>query len=112
MAGESEFFRQRFGRRGRASRRCDSLARGEALLAPAVTRSVIEEFTRIPQSRSETTPVEVSELTPREREVLELLIRGLSNTEICRSLVISDATARPMWLGSCRNLACATGSKS
>ena len=74
------------------------IARGEALLAPAITRSVIEEFARMPQRRSSDDPAdhpaEVSELTPREREVLGLLARGLSNTEICRSLVISDATAK------------------
>jgi DNA-binding NarL/FixJ family response regulator len=70
------------------------VARGEALLAPAITRSVIEEFARMPQVRHANTPAEVSTLTPREREVLDLLVRGLSNTEICRSLVISDATAK------------------
>jgi len=70
------------------------VARGEALLAPAVTRSVIEEFARMPQPRRANLAAEVSELTPREREVLDLLVRGLSNTEICRSLVISDATAK------------------
>jgi len=70
------------------------VARGEALLAPAVTRSVIEEFARMPQVRHASAPTEVSALTPREREVLDLLVRGLSNTEICRALVISDATAK------------------
>jgi len=70
------------------------IARGEALLAPAITRSVIEEFARMPRPRRVEHPAEVSELTPREREVMDLLVRGLSNTEICRSLVISDATAK------------------
>ena len=70
------------------------VASGEALLAPAVTRAVIEEFARHPVPAPAETPRAISELTPREREVLDLLIRGMSNPEICGQLVISEATAK------------------
>jgi DNA-binding NarL/FixJ family response regulator len=70
------------------------VAGGDALLAPAVTRAVIHEFARHPPSVPPRPPRQVGELTPREREVLDLLIRGLSNPEICTALVISDATAK------------------
>jgi DNA-binding NarL/FixJ family response regulator len=70
------------------------VASGEAMLAPAVTRTVIEEFARLPASRRGASPRQLADLTAREREVFDLLVRGLSNTEICRSLTISDATAK------------------
>ncbi|WUK72909.1 response regulator transcription factor [Kribbella sp. NBC_00359] len=70
------------------------VANGEALLAPSVTRTVIEEFARHPIPPPDQTPFAVTLLTPRERDVLDLLIAGHSNPEICDRLVISDATAK------------------
>ena len=70
------------------------VASGEALLAPAITRSVIEEFARHGPAPPRIPSPALEELTPREQEVLDLLARGLSNPEICDRLVISEATAK------------------
>jgi DNA-binding NarL/FixJ family response regulator len=66
---------------------------GAALLAPAVTRSVIEEFARR-SPRQEVDSPRLAELTERELEVLKLLTRGRSNAEIAADLVVSEATAK------------------
>ncbi|HET8616329.1 MAG TPA: response regulator transcription factor [Actinomycetales bacterium] len=69
------------------------VADGEGLLAPSVTRRLIEEFARRPASSSGR-PATLSELTPRETEVLLLIAGGLSNGEIAGELVLSEQTVK------------------
>jgi len=70
-----------------------TVARGEALLAPAVTRSVIEAFARLPTPRADLSR-KLDELTARELDVLRLLAKGLSNPEIARDLFLSQTTVK------------------
>jgi DNA-binding NarL/FixJ family response regulator len=69
------------------------VAAGEALLAPSVTRRLIADFAR-QQQPDQPLPPALDALTQRETEVLRLIARGLSNTEISRTLVIAEQTTK------------------
>ena len=66
---------------------------GEAWLDPAVARRLIDEFAARPEPHTPT-PAEMAQLTPREREVLSLMARGLSNADVATELFISEATVK------------------
>jgi DNA-binding NarL/FixJ family response regulator len=68
-----------------------TVAAGDGLLSPAVTKRVIEQFSRIARP---TPPPELGELTARELDVFRLIARGLSNAEIGQELYISDTTVK------------------
>jgi DNA-binding NarL/FixJ family response regulator len=68
-------------------------AAGDALLAPSVTRRLIEAFARRPATAAPQ-PSRLASLTPRERDILRLVARGNSNTEIAQELVVSEATVK------------------
>ena len=68
------------------------VAAGDALLAPTITRRLIAEFARL--RPRQVRPESLSELTPRETEILGLVAEGLSNGEIATRLVLSDETVK------------------
>jgi DNA-binding NarL/FixJ family response regulator len=69
------------------------VAAGEALLAPSVTRRLIAEFAARPAA-GKPRPAALNALTPRETDVLRLIARGRSNTEIAADLVVADQTVK------------------
>ena len=68
-----------------------TVAAGDALLSPAITKRVIRQFTRIPRP---VRPKELGELTERELEILRLIATGLSNAEIGRAVFIGETTVK------------------
>jgi DNA-binding NarL/FixJ family response regulator len=68
-----------------------TIASGDALLSPAVTKRVIKQFTHVARPAP---PDELSALTTREREILHLIAKGLSNAEIGQQLYISETTVK------------------
>jgi DNA-binding NarL/FixJ family response regulator len=68
-----------------------TVAAGDALLSPTVTKRVINQFTRIPRASP---PQELDDLTVREREIFRLIADGLSNAEIAQELFISETTVK------------------
>lgn len=68
-------------------------AAGDTLLAPAITRRLVEDFVRRPRA-GVSTPNMLTELTSRELEILRLVARGLSNVEIATSAYLAEATVK------------------
>jgi DNA-binding NarL/FixJ family response regulator len=67
---------------------------GEALIAPSITRRLIEQFTREARPAVDGVPPSLAELTDRELDVLRLVARGLSNAEVAAELVLGENTVK------------------
>jgi DNA-binding NarL/FixJ family response regulator len=71
-----------------------SVHSGDSVVAPSTTRRLLEHFAALPDSNGADAPEQVADLTAREREVLQLVARGLSNAEIGEELVVAEATVK------------------
>jgi DNA-binding NarL/FixJ family response regulator len=80
-------------RRGQLTDAIRTVVEGDTLVAPTITRRLIEEFCRRPAPTG-ATPSQLTDLTERELEVLELVARGLSNAEIAKTLVVAETTVK------------------
>jgi DNA-binding NarL/FixJ family response regulator len=90
-AGASGFL-LKDARSGQLKEAIRTVAAGESLLSPTITRRLIEEYVRRPPPGK--LSAQLAQLTERELEVLRLVARGLSNQEIAGTLVVSEHTAR------------------
>ena len=79
-------------RAGQLTEAIRTVAAGESLLSPAITRRLIEDFVQAPPPGQ--TPTPLAELTERELDVLKLIARGLANAEIAEHLYLSTATVK------------------
>jgi len=70
------------------------VASGEALLAPSITRRLLDRFAASFDASERGTPPELDSLTPRELEILRLIAGGLTNAEIARELFVSETTVK------------------
>jgi len=91
-AGASGFLLKDVGR-DELARAVRTVAAGDALLAPTITRRLIDAFVERPPVRETPSPA-LESLTAREREVLECIARGMSNSEIAAELFVGEATVK------------------